>query len=70
MIMHELGIVFYIIRDVKEAAREHGVEHVNVIQVILIIIMKINLIKFLIFSVIFSMMKVLLKLYLLLTKYK
>jgi len=29
--MHELGIVFYIIRDVKEAAREHGVEHVNAV---------------------------------------
>ena len=27
--MHELGIVFYIIRDVKEAARENGVEHVD-----------------------------------------
>lgn len=27
--MHELGIVFYIIRDVKEAAREHDVEHVS-----------------------------------------
>ena len=29
--MHELGIVFYIIRDVKEAAREHGVEHVQTV---------------------------------------
>lgn len=29
--MHELGIVFYIIRDVKKAAREHGVEHVNTV---------------------------------------
>ncbi len=29
--MHELGIVFYIIRDVKEAAQEHGVEHVNAV---------------------------------------
>lgn len=29
--MHELGIVFYIIRDVKEAAREHGVEHVRAV---------------------------------------
>ena len=29
--MHELGIVFYIIRDVKEAAREHGVEHVKAV---------------------------------------
>ena len=27
--MHELGIVFYIIRDVKEAAAEHHVEHVS-----------------------------------------
>ena len=26
--MHELGIVFYIIRDVKQAAAEHGVDHV------------------------------------------
>ena len=30
-IMHELGIVFYIIRDVKKAAQEHGVEHVNAV---------------------------------------
>ena len=29
--MHELGIVFYIIRDVKEAAREHGVEKVSAV---------------------------------------
>ena len=29
--MHELGIVFYIIRDVKETAQEHGVEHVNTV---------------------------------------
>ena len=29
--MHELGIVFYIIRDVKEAAREHGVDHVDAV---------------------------------------
>ena len=27
--MHELGIVFYIIRDVKEAAEEHHVSHVG-----------------------------------------
>ena len=27
--MHELGIVFYIIRDVKQAAEENGVEHVG-----------------------------------------
>jgi len=27
--MHELGIVFYIIRDVKKAAEEHQVEHVS-----------------------------------------
>ena len=27
--MHELGIVFYIIRDVKQAAQENGVEHVS-----------------------------------------
>ena len=27
--MHELGIVFYIIRDVKQAAEEHHVEHVS-----------------------------------------
>ena len=27
--MHELGIVFYIIRDVKQAAREHGVSRVS-----------------------------------------
>ena len=26
--MHELGIVFYIIRDVKAVAEENGVEHV------------------------------------------
>ena len=29
--MHELGIVFYIIRDVKEAAQQNGVEHVNAV---------------------------------------
>ena len=29
--MHELGIVFYIIRDVKQAAEEHGVEHVSAV---------------------------------------
>ena len=29
--MHELGIVFYIIRDVKEAAEEHHVEHVSAV---------------------------------------
>ncbi len=29
--MHELGIVFYIIRDVKQAAGEHGVEHVSAV---------------------------------------
>ena len=29
--MHELGIVFYIIRDVKQAAGEHGVGHVNAV---------------------------------------
>ena len=29
--MHELGIVFYIIRDVKEAAEEHQVEHVSAV---------------------------------------
>lgn len=27
--MHELGIVFYIIRDVKQAAGENGVSHVD-----------------------------------------
>ena len=27
--MHELGIVFYIIRDVKKVAEEHQVEHVS-----------------------------------------
>ena len=27
--MHELGIVFYIIRDVKKAAREHAVSKVS-----------------------------------------
>ena len=27
--MHELGIVFYIIRDVKKAALENAVEHVS-----------------------------------------
>ena len=29
--MHELGIVFYIIRDVKKAAEENGVKHVNAV---------------------------------------
>lgn len=29
--MHELGIVFYIIRDVKQAAKENGVEHVSAV---------------------------------------
>ena len=29
--MHELGIVFYIIRDVKEAAQKHGVEKVSAV---------------------------------------
>ena len=29
--MHELGIVFYIIRDVKKAAEENGVEHVSAV---------------------------------------
>lgn len=29
--MHELGIVFYIIRDVKAAAGENGVEHVDAV---------------------------------------
>ena len=29
--MHELGIVFYIIRDVKKAAQENGVEHVSAV---------------------------------------
>ncbi len=29
--MHELGIVFYIIRDVKAAAEENGVNHVNAV---------------------------------------
>ncbi|MBQ7195671.1 MAG: hydrogenase maturation nickel metallochaperone HypA [Bacteroidales bacterium] len=29
--MHELGIVFYIIRDVKKAALENGVEHVRAV---------------------------------------
>jgi hydrogenase nickel incorporation protein HypA/HybF len=29
--MHELGIVFYIIKDVKKAAQENGVEHVNAV---------------------------------------
>lgn len=27
--MHELGIVFYIIRDVKQAAEENGVSHID-----------------------------------------
>ena len=29
--MHELGIVFYIIKDVKKAASELGVQHVNAV---------------------------------------
>ena len=29
--MHELGIVFYIIRDVKQTAQENGVAHVNAV---------------------------------------
>ena len=29
--MHELGIVFYIIRDVKQAAGENGVSHVDAV---------------------------------------
>ena len=29
--MHELGIVFYIIRDVKEAAAQNGVQHVDAV---------------------------------------
>ena len=29
--MHELGIVFYIIRDVKEAAEANGVQHVDAV---------------------------------------
>ena len=29
--MHELGIVFYIIRDVKNAAEENGVKHVSAV---------------------------------------
>ncbi|MBO4671695.1 MAG: hydrogenase maturation nickel metallochaperone HypA [Bacteroidales bacterium] len=29
--MHELGIVFYIIRDVKETALKNNVEHVNAV---------------------------------------
>ena len=29
--MHELGIVFYIIRDVKKTALENGVEHVSAV---------------------------------------
>ena len=29
--MHELGIVFYIIRDVKKVAEENGVEHVSAV---------------------------------------
>ena len=29
--MHELGIVFYIIRDVKEVAEANGVEHVSTV---------------------------------------
>ncbi|MBQ7575957.1 MAG: hydrogenase maturation nickel metallochaperone HypA [Bacteroidales bacterium] len=29
--MHELGIVFYIIRDVKKAAEENSVSHINAV---------------------------------------
>jgi len=29
--MHELGIVFYIIRDVKKAAQENGVEKISAV---------------------------------------
>ena len=29
--MHELGIVFYIIRDVKKTAEENGVDHVSAV---------------------------------------
>ena len=29
--MHELGIVFYIIRDVKKVAEENGVSHVSTV---------------------------------------
>ena len=29
--MHELGIVFYIIRDVKKTAEEHHVDHVSAV---------------------------------------
>ena len=29
--MHELGIVFYIIRDVKQVAEEHHVQHVSAV---------------------------------------
>jgi len=29
--MHELGVVFYIIRDVKKAAEENGVNHVSTV---------------------------------------
>ena len=29
--MHELGIVFYIIRDVKQAAQENGVTHISTV---------------------------------------
>ena len=27
--MHELGVVFYVVRDVKEVAEKNGVQHVN-----------------------------------------
>ena len=30
-VMHELGIVFYIISDVKKAAEENGVKHVSTV---------------------------------------
>jgi hydrogenase nickel incorporation protein HypA/HybF len=29
--MHELGIVFYIIRDVKQIAEEHHVDHISTV---------------------------------------
>ena len=29
--MHELGIVFYIIRDAKQAALENGLEHIDAV---------------------------------------
>ena len=32
--MHELGIVFYIIRDVKKAAAENHVDHVDTVVMV------------------------------------